>query len=148
MSALFVVNKSTEFVGNTIRFDASSSTGPINIYEWDMDDGTVPIFSTSAISADYSYQNYGLRLPALTVWESSASDTYILPEGITVNPHPYISISGIPAVNSALAFTDTNGPYYFTSEETEVILTLDFGDGSPQVSGKLSSNSYCTGRIR
>lgn len=133
MPALFVVNKYTEFVGNPIRFDASGSTGPITIYEWDTDDGAVPIFATSAASADYSYQNYGLRLPSLTVWETSASNTYTLPVGITVNPHPHISISGVPAVNSAINFTDTSGPYYINGSVP--MIAFNYGDGSLQVSG-------------
>ena len=135
MNAFFTVNKDTEFVGNPIRFDASGSTGPIDNYVWDFDNGAVSILPTSAASADHAYQNYGNRLPSLTVWNSSASDTYTMPLGLTINPHPHISISGAPVLSSTLQFTDASGPYYFTSEETEVQLIFNYGDGSPSVSG-------------
>jgi hypothetical protein len=56
-----------------------------------------------------------------------------MPGGITVNPHPHITISGVPAISSTLEFSDASGPYYVSGSLFQI--TFDYGDGSPQESG-------------
>lgn len=141
-TAIFTAFKTVNFIGNPINFNASASypTSAITSYVWDFDDGGSPIV-TSASSTVHSYENYGIRYPSLVVYEgTSASAPYLLPDGVSILPHPVIALSGIPKVNSTLALYDANGPYYVP--DTIAIEYIDFGDGSPIESGNESDIYY------
>lgn len=134
-TAIFTAFKTRDFVGNTIHFNASASypTSAITTYQWEFDDGGA-VFLTSAFTAEHAYSNYGIRHPSLIVYEGiSASTQYYLPDGISINPHPSIQISGIPAAGSELSFIDASGPYYDTGIIS--IEKMNFGDGSPTENG-------------
>ena len=140
--ALFTANKSLDFAGNPIAFNASGSTGPITSYAWNMDDVT-PTEITTVASAAHSYEHYGNRKPSLIVYNGlSASSEYFLPTDLTINPHPHIRLSGTPIVFNEVAFSDYNAIYY--TPGTIDRLWMNFGDGSPVTSGGTTEIFYHT----
>ena len=133
LNAVLTTDKSMEFVGNPIKFDASGSTPAVDIITYVFEPDDITPIAMSATSADYSYVNYGIRTPSLTVYSSSASNTCQLPYPLTINPHPDISFSGTFSLYHPVQFTDANGPYYTPDTINHAI--FDFGDGSSTVSG-------------
>lgn len=131
--AFFTVNKSLDFAGNQILYDASGSSGTISSYTWNMDD-IAPLEITPTASANHRYIAYGSRKPSLIVYNGlSASEEYFLDNGILINPQPEIVISGHPIVNSEVSFYDHNAPFYFAG--TISAMVFDPGDGSLPTSG-------------
>jgi PKD repeat protein len=115
--------------------DQSTSGSPITSWAWDFGDG-----ATSTLqNPTHVYTSIGLYNICLTIASDSCTDTYC--DSI------YVDTSNTTPCYASFQYSITNYDvaFYGYSNNTQVIYSWDFGDGSPNVTGQNITHTYFPG---
>jgi large repetitive protein len=141
---LFTLTPSSPTDGQTVLFDASTSTGAIASYQWNFGDGA----RGDGLTDDHAYDTPGTYVVTLTVVD---------PYGRTASKSQSITVTPGLQPSAAFVFSPTNPRVgqnlNFNASAsrppaggTIVSYTWDFGDGTPRVTtgSQVQGHTYTT----
>lgn len=128
--------------GEPVRLDGSASFDPdgtLTAWRWDFDDLPDPVL---AATAERTWDAPGVHTAQLTVTDASGAANATATDEVTVRVnHPPVAEAGPETVTDDLYVT-LDGTASSDADGDRLILTWDFGDGSPPATGETVTHAY------